>query len=123
MVDWTKKECIDIHYGRKDTSVRRFTKKGNMPMNVGSLIYLKIGRTKERYGQIRITEAVAKPLGEMSHRDAIGGGYTSVEEYLNDHLTTFNKGVELSDVVIFYRFEVIWTDEQLIKELESQLAE
>ena len=91
-----------------------------MPFKVGTETYLKIGRTKERYGRIRMTEAIPKPLAEMTEQDALDGGYTCRDDYINDHLTKFNTNCNLNDVVIFYRFEKLWMDAELINGLRRK---
>ena len=120
MVDMTEREIIDINDDKKVLTVRRFRTDGRMPFKVGSKLYLKRGRTKERYGQIELTEAIPKALGEMTEADAIDGGYTCADDYINDHLTKFNTEADLDEIVIFYRFKKLWMDAELVNQLRRK---
>ena len=120
MVEMTLEEIIDIDDDNKWLTIRCFTKKGHMPFRVGTKTYLKIGRTKERYGQIQMTEAIAKPLEEMTEEDAFAGGYTCRDDYINDHLDKFNSDCDLTEVMIFYRFKKLWMDAKLVNELRKK---
>ena len=120
MVEMTRREILYIYDGRKWLTIRRFRKNGTMPFKLGTETYLKIGRTKERYGRIRIVDIVAKPLGQMTDTDAVDGGYDCADDYINDHLTKYNTEADLDEVMLFYRFEILWMDEELIAELREQ---
>ena len=114
------KELLDILNGQKTLTIRCFTKKGVMPVKIGSKTYLKTGNfcSKERFGQIKIISAEIKPLCEMSIQDALNGGYSSIKAYIDDQINIFNPNVDLkNDMMIFYTFEVLWLDENLIKSL------
>ena len=120
MVEVTKQEVIDIDDDKKWMTIRKFTKKGHMPFKVGTETFLKIGRTKARYGKIRMTEAIAKPLSQMTDEDAFAGGYTCRDDYINDHLTKFNSDCNLDEVMIFYKFDKLWMDSELVNELRRE---
>lgn len=120
MVEMTNQEIIDIDDGNKWLTIRRFRKDGTMPFKVGTKTYLKIGRTKARYGQIQMTEAIAKPLSQMTEEDAFAGGYTCRDDYINDHLEKFNSNCDLDEVMIFYKFETLWMDADLVNGLRRK---
>ncbi len=113
------KELTDIANGKKTLTIRCFKSNGVMPVKVGSKTYLKTGSftNKTRYGQIEIISAKVKPLIEMSIQDALNGGYDSINQYLYEQIYNFNPNVDLSTEMIFYKFKVIWLDENLIKSL------
>lgn len=121
MVDMTKQEIVDIDDLKKWLTIRSFTKKGHMPFRIGTETFLKIGRTKERYGLIRMTEAEIKPLSQMTDVDAFAGGYTSRDDYISDHLTKFNSDCDLDEPMIFYRFEIVWMDSDLVNKLRMEI--
>ena len=123
MVEMTKREILYIYDGRKWLTIRRFRKNGTMPFKQGTKTYLKIGRTKARYGRIEITEVIAKPLSQMTDEDAFAGGYECAEDYINDHLTKYNTEADLDEVMLFYRFNVLWMDEELINGLRREAEE
>ena len=116
---FTGAEIILIADGNKNLTVRCFTKAGNMPIKVGSKTYLKTGSfcSKERYGQIQITNAVIKPLSQMSDKEAQQGGYSSKEAYIDDQINSYNIGVNKDTIMIFYEFKVISINYDLVKSL------
>ena len=120
MVEMTNQEIIDIDDGNKWLTIRRFRKNGTMPFKVGTKTYLKIGRNKNRYGQIQMTEAIAKPLSQMTNEDAFAGGYECADDYINDHLTKYNTEADLDEVMIFYKFETLWMDADLVNGLRRK---
>lgn len=117
---FTTKELLLIHLGLKTLTIRCFTKNGRMPVNIGTETWLKTGSyvSKERYGRIKIVDAIIKPLGEMTDEEAHLGGYETAEAYIRDQMTDFNKGVNLDTEMIFYTFEVLYTDSDLINTLK-----
>lgn len=116
---FTKEELIWIAKHQKTLTIRSFMKNGRMPIKIGSKTWLKTGSyvSKERYGQIRIKSAEIKPLRQMTLQDALNGGYDSIEAYINDQLSTYNADCDLDTEMIFYEFEVISIDAELIAEL------
>lgn len=114
------KELLDILNGKKTLTIRCFTKKGAMPIKIGSKTYLKTGSftSKARYGQIEIISAEIKPLSKMTIQNALDGGYDSVDAYIDEQINIFNPNVDLEHTeMIFYKFKIIWLDENLIKSL------
>lgn len=118
---FTKEEILWIMQHQKTLTIRSFRSNGTMPIKIGSKTWLKTGSytSKERYGQIRIVSAEVKPLKAMSLEDARNGGYDSVQAYIDDQLSTYNSDCDLNTEMIFYRFEVITIDEDLIKTLQN----
>lgn len=115
---YTKKEIQDIDNGVKKLTIRCFRKNGALPIKIGSKAYIKNGRDAKRYGQIEIISAEIKHLSKMTHQDALDGGYNCRDDYISDQIHLFNPNIDLeNDLVIFYRFKVLWTDKELIKSL------
>ena len=119
MTDW---EIIAIDDDRKVLTIRKFRKDGKMPFKIGSKLILKTNGffSKERYGQIEILDAEIKPLGKMTSQDALDGGYSTVQEYLDEQMQEFNADCDLNTEMIFYRFKKLWIDAELVNKLRRE---
>lgn len=119
MTDW---EIIAIDDDRKVLTIRKFRKDGKMPFKIGSKLILKTNGffSKERYGQIEILDAEIKPLGKMTSQDALDGGYSTKQEYLDDQMEDFNSDCDLNTEMIFYRFKKLWMDADLVNKLRRE---
>lgn len=116
---FTRQEIKDINDGLKRLTIRQYKSNGNLPIKVGSETWLKTGSlvSKERYGRIRMIGLTIKELGMMTDTDAKLGGYGSAEEYIEAQLTEFNSDCSLETEMLFYTFEVISLDSDLINSL------
>ena len=116
---FTKQEIRDIANGSKRLTIRQKKSNGQLPIKVGSKSYIKTGSlvSKERYGQIRMIGLEIKPLGAMNLKDANLGGYQTAEAYINDQLEEFNSNCDLKTPMLFYTFEVLDIDWDLVNTL------
>lgn len=116
---FTKEELIWIAKHQKTLTIRSFMKNGRMPINIGTKTWLKTGSytSKEQYGRIKIKSAIVKPLKEMTLQDALNGGYNSVDAYIDDQLSTYNADCDLDTEMIFYEFEILSINWDLINGL------
>lgn len=116
---FTIDEIKDIANGSKRLTIRQMKANGQLPIKVGSKTWLKTGSlvSKERYGQIKMIGLEIKPLGEMNLKDAHLGGYSSAEAYIKAQLEEFNSDCELDTPMLFYTFEVININLDLVKSL------
>ena len=112
-------EIKAIANGDKRLTIRQIKANGHLPIKVGSKTWIKTGSlvSKERYGQIRMIGLEIKPLREMTIKDANLGGYSSSEEYIQAQLEEFNSDCDLSTEMLFYTFEVISIDWDLVNTL------
>lgn len=113
---FTRQEIKDIANGSKKLTIRQKKSNGQLPIKIGSKTYIKTGSlvSKERYGQIRMIGLEIKPLEEMTIKDANLGGYQTAEAYINDQLEEFNSDCDLSTEMLFYTFEVLEIDWDLV---------
>lgn len=116
---FTSEEIRDIADGSKRLTIRQKKSNGQLPIKVGSKTYIKTGSfvSKERYGQIKMIGLEIKPLGEMNLKDAMLGGYSSSEAYIKAQLEEFNSDCDLSTEMLFYTFEVLDIDWDLVNTL------
>lgn len=115
---FTKEEMLLIAQFRKFLTIRKFRSNGTFPIKVGTETFLKTGaRDKKRYGIIKMVKAIVKPLSQMTDADARLGGYDNAEEYIRDQIEIFNKGVTLDTEMIFYEFEILAINDELIATL------
>lgn len=116
---FTSEEIRDIANGDKRLTIRQKKANGQLPIKIGSKTWLKTGSlvSKERYGRIIINGLEIKPLGEMTIKDAMLGGYSSSEAYIKAQLEEFNSDCDLSTEMLFYTFEVISIDWDLVNTL------
>lgn len=113
---FTREEIRDIANGSKRLTIRQKKSNGQLPIKVGSKTYIKTGSlvSKERYGRIIINGLEIKPLGEMNLKDAMLGGYSSSEAYIKAQLEEFNSDCDLKTPMLFYTFEVLEIDWDLV---------
>lgn len=113
---FTREEIRDIANGDKRLTIRQKKSNGQLPIKIGSKTYIKTGSfvSKERYGQIKMIGLEIKPLEEMTIKDANLGGYSSAEEYIQAQLEEFNSDCDLSTEMLFYTFEVLDIDWDLV---------
>lgn len=116
---FTRQEIKDIANGSKRLTIRQKKSNGQLPIKVGSKTWLKTGSlvSKERYGQIRVIGLEIKPLGAMNLKDANLGGYSSSEAYIKAQLEEFNSNCTLDTEMLFYTFEVLDIDWDLVNTL------
>lgn len=116
---FTREEIRDIANGDKRLTIRQKKSNGQLPIKVGSKSYIKTGSlvSKERYGQIRMIGLEIKALKEMTIKDANLGGYSSSEAYIKAQLEEFNSDCELDTPMLFYTFEVLDIDWDLVNTL------
>lgn len=116
---FTTDEIKAIANGSKRLTIRQKKSNGQLPIKIGSKTYIKTGSfvSKERYGQIKMIGLEIKPLGEMNLKDAHLGGYSSAEAYIKAQLEEFNSDCELDTPMLFYTFEVININLDLVKSL------
>lgn len=116
---FTRQEIRDIANGDKRLTIRQKKSNGQLPIKIGSKTWLKTGSlvSKERYGQIRMIGLEIKPLGAMNLKDANLGGYSSSEAYIKAQLEEFNSDCDLSTEMLFYTFEVLDIDWDLVNTL------
>ena len=53
----------------------------------------------------------------MTLQDALNGGYNSVDAYIDDQLSTYNADCDLDTEMIFYEFEILSINWDLINGL------
>ena len=113
---FTRQEIRDIANGDKRLTIRQKKSNGQLPIKVGSKTYIKTGSfvSKERYGQIKIIGLEIKALEEMTIKDAMLGGYSSSEAYIKAQLEEFNSDCDLDTPMLFYTFEVLEIDWDLV---------
>lgn len=113
---FTVDEIKAIADGSKRLTIRQKKSNGQLPIKIGSKTYIKTGSfvSKERYGQIKMIGLEIKPLGAMNLKDAMLGGYSSSEAYINDQLEEFNSNCDLKTPMLFYTFEVLEIDWNLV---------
>lgn len=113
---FTTDEIKAIANGDKRLTIRQKKSNGQLPIKIGSKTYIKTGSfvSKERYGQIKMIGLEIKPLGEMTIKDAHLGGYSSSEEYIQAQLEEFNSDCDLNTEMLFYTFEVLEIDWDLV---------
>ena len=116
---FTREEIRDIANGDKRLTIRQKKANGHLPIKVGSKTYIKTGSlvSKERYGRIIINGLEIKPLGAMNLKDAMLGGYSSSEAYIKAQLEEFNSNCDLDTPMLFYTFEVLDIDWDLVNTL------
>jgi len=116
---FTREEIRDIANGDKRLTIRQKKSNGQLPIKIGSKTWLKTGSlvSKERYGQIRMIGLEIKALEEMTIKDANLGGYQTAEAYINDQLEEFNSNCDLKTPMLFYTFEVLDIDWDLVNTL------
>ena len=116
---FTVDEIKAIADGSKRLTIRQRKANGQLPIKIGSKTWLKTGSlvSKERYGQIKMIGLEIKPLREMTIKDANLGGYSSAEAYIKAQLEEFNSDCELDTPMLFYTFETISIDWDLVNTL------
>ena len=96
-----------IQEGKKTVTRRLLRKDGKRPATVGRIQTIKVDRTKNRYGKIKILDVRQEPLRDIiKPGEAQKEGFESVEEYL-DYFTIVNCTNDWDKMVWRIEFEVV----------------
>lgn len=96
-----------IHYEIK-TETRRLYNPNRRPAVPGHTHKIKIDRTPNTWGEIKILSCEPQRFGDLTLEDARNEGFFSVEEY-KKYFYEVNGHISDDDLVWVIKFEKIWT--------------
>ena len=96
-----------IHY-RIKTETRRLYNPKRRPAIPGHTHKIKIDRTPNTWGEIKILSCEPQRFGDLTLEDAHNEGFFSIKEY-KEYFYKINKHISDDDFVWVVKFEVLWS--------------
>lgn len=104
MFDIVTKAAI---FANRKTETRRLYNPKRRPAIPGQTHWIKIDRTPDVYGQIKILSCEPQRFGDLTKEDAIHEGFPTIEQY-KEYFYKVNGYIDDNELVWVVKFFIIW---------------